>query len=337
MERKPINSITFANSGLASTTMTVNGAATVTATFTVTASPTLTLTPTSGPVGTSVTLSGSNYAAGTLTAKFGGNTVWTGTASSGSIPSGANFAIPSGAVTGSVTVTDSASKVGTATLTVTAAPAPTVDAHNVATATSGSSMTITLTTNNPNDVLYLSIISRSSYVTGITSTLNNSTWKCRETAGNTISLGTGTARYVSTWYAIQPTSGATTITITFNAATSGASVVVFGVSGASTTSPFDGSIAYAVDSSTGTSATVSKTTANANDLIVGSVAIRSTNPALTLGSGYALIQTTSQTTNPNEISAEWKTVSSAGSQTAGYTWTGSDDWAMIIEAFEPAS
>jgi hypothetical protein len=86
--------------------------------------PTLTLTPNSGPVGTPVGLSGSNYAAGTLTATFGGSTVWTGTASSGAIPSGASFNIPTGAITGAVTVTDSASHTGTATLTVTTGPGP---------------------------------------------------------------------------------------------------------------------------------------------------------------------------------------------------------------------
>ena len=91
--------------------------------LTVTNAPTLTLTPNSGPVGTSVTLSGSNYAAGTLTAKFGGATVWTGTASSGAIPSGASFTVASGSSTGSVTVTDSASNVGTATFTVSASAA----------------------------------------------------------------------------------------------------------------------------------------------------------------------------------------------------------------------
>jgi hypothetical protein len=112
-------------------------------------------------------------------------------------------------------------------------------------------------------------------------------------------------------------------------------VVVFGVSGASTTTPFDGNAAYAIDATAGTSASVSKTTTNANDFLVGSVALRTSNPALTVGSGFTLIKTGSQTTNTNEVSAEYKIISSSGSQSAGYTWSGSDDWAMIADAIQP--
>ena len=248
--------------------------------------------------------------------------------------------------TGSVTVTGTGSTSITAndgsghtgisnSFTVNAATLPlALDGKNSGSAASGSSFTITLTTSNPNDLLYLSIVSRSSYVTGVTSTLNNPAWSCRETSGSTIALNQGTTRYVSTWYAIQTSSGSTTLTISFNAATTGASVVVFGVSGVSTTSPFDGNVVYATDSSAGTSATVSKTTSNSNDFIIGSLALRTTNPTLTTGTGYTLIQTGSQTTNTNEVSAEYKTVSSTGTQTPGYTWTGSDDWAMIVDAIK---
>lgn len=216
-----------------------------------------------------------------------------------------------------------------------------LDASNGGSATSGTSFTVALTTTNTNDLLYLSIISRSSYVTGVTSSRDGLTWTCREASGSTISLTQGTTRYASTWYAIQTTSGATTINITLSGSTTGASVVVFAVSGANKSSPFDGSPAtYATDSSAGTSATVTKATntANANDFIIGSVALRTTTPTLTLGSGYSLIQTATQTGSyPNEVSAEFKIVSQTGSQTAGYTWSGSDDWAMIIDAITQAS
>jgi hypothetical protein len=277
---------------------------------------------------------------GTGTTSPSGTSVWENAGSlSISATAGTNYHFSSWTATTGITITSSTSASTTATIgasgTITANfnPNIAIDAHNGGSATSGSSMTITLTTNNPNDVLYLSIISRTSYVTGVTSTLNSLTWTCREASGSTIALSN--ARYVSTWYAIQPSSGATTITITFNTATTGASVVVFGISGADTSSPFDGNAAYTTG--TGTSATVSKTTTNANDLIIGSLALRSSNPTPTVGSGYTLIQTASQTTNTNEVSAEYKTVSSSGSQSAGYTWSGSDDWAMIIDAINQAS
>jgi IPT/TIG domain len=96
-----------------------------TAFTTFTLSPTVTLSSTSDPVGTTITLSGSNFAASSrISVKYDGSTLTTSpatvtTSSSGVIPLGVTFTVPaSSAGIHTVTVTDASSNIGSATFSV---------------------------------------------------------------------------------------------------------------------------------------------------------------------------------------------------------------------------
>lgn len=84
----------------------------------------VTLTPSSGPVGSTVTVSGSNFAANSsLSASFNGLAVSLSgshtTDSSGNVPSGMSFTVPASTVGGKqVLITDASSNAGLATFTV---------------------------------------------------------------------------------------------------------------------------------------------------------------------------------------------------------------------------
>jgi uncharacterized repeat protein (TIGR02543 family) len=214
---------------------------------------------------------------------------------------------------------------------------PTLDGKGANSATSGTTFTVPLTTTKSNEVLYLAVISRTSYVSSVSDS-NSLTWTCRQTSGSTITWSSGTARYVSSWYAKQPIAGATTITIHLSASTTGASAVAFSVNGVNWNTPFDGNSIYAKDTSAGTSATVNIVTTNANDFIIGAVATRSTSNTPTVGSGFTQIQAASNTvSNPNGVSTEYKAVSTtqlSPGLAVGYTLSASDDWAMIADAMQ---
>jgi hypothetical protein len=156
------------------------------------------------------------------------------------------------------------------------------------------------------------------------------TWNRRANATYT---GTGGVR-VETWWAVSSSSGSISITITLNA-TGNAAAVAFGISGANTTSPFDGT--YAINTGSGSPATASKTTTNANDFIIGSVGVNS-NPSITVtqGSVFTLIATQASSTI-RETSDQYTITSSTGTYTASYSHLSRNNWAMIADAIEEAS
>jgi hypothetical protein len=200
-----------------------------------------------------------------------------------------------------------------------------LDGSNSGVTSGGGDRTITLTlrTTYPNDVLYISVTENDAReVTGITST--GLTWSLRATATRTSGVK------VETWYAVKTDSGSTAITISFDDMTNGAAVA-FGVSGANTASPFDGTPGTNNDHSS--TATASITTTNANDFIIGAVGI-SSEPTVTQGTGYTLILTRA---NLRETSTEYRIVGSTGSYSPSFTLpSSSNDWAMITDAIKKA-
>jgi hypothetical protein len=187
-------------------------------------------------------------------------------------------------------------------------------------------ITLTLATSNPNDILYLSVTEHSSEsVTSVTSA--GLSWTPRATATNS-----GQVK-VETWYATRPTSGSTTITITLNSNSYGNTAVAFGIAGADIANPFDGS--YVTGTGSGTTASTSKTTNNANDFIIGATAVDNT-PTITAGSSFNLVATQAYP-NLRENSVEYRGVSTAGAYTASFTLNQNNYWAMIIDAVNQAS
>jgi hypothetical protein len=194
--------------------------------------------------------------------------------------------------------------------------------------TGTNTISLTLTTNNPNDILYLSVTEHNfESVTSVTST--GLTWNLRATATNAAGVK------VETWYAIRSTSGSTAITIVINmnGGNYGNTAVAMGITGADIANPFDGSYASATGS--GTVASTSKTTNNANDFIIGALAVDHT-PTIAAGSNFNLIATQAYTTL-RENSAEYRILSATGTYATGFTIGQTNYWAMIVDAIRQAS
>jgi hypothetical protein len=280
-----------------------------------------------------------------------GTNIWYDAASTISISASANsgYHFLSWSATSGITITNPKSASTTATINAAGTITATftklaLDGSAMAFATSGSSFTISLTTTQPNDLLYVSVVSYNSYVSSISG--GGLTWTCRQSSGSTISWPYWfNTYYLSTWYAVWSSSGTITITVTMSGSTSSAAAVAFGINGANTASPFDGSYASATGGY-GTSASVSKSTSNANDMIIGAIGVSSgfySPPTLTVGtggSGFTLVNTATQGSGSYcvETSDEYQIVSTTQSNLAvGYTWSGSYGWGMVADAIEQAS
>jgi hypothetical protein len=178
----------------------------------------------------------------------------------------------------------------------------------------------TLTTTHSPDVVIVSVSGTATFTPTVTDGSSLS-WTNRNSA-------TGTPK-VNEWYAIA--SGTLTsdrIGVTFSAFGGFYTIVAFGVDGANTASPFDGSTTTATGSST--APTVSLTTTATNDLVIGLVATGVTD-TFTVGSGFALVQSGSYG------STESKAAATAGANAVSYTIGTTTTWAILADAIEAAS
>jgi large repetitive protein len=143
------------------------------------------------------------------------------------------------------------------------------------------------------------------------------------------------------YYAVPTTSALTSVTVTFGTAatgTSGVNVVVFGISGANTASPFDGNARTASSTSNSAPTVAGVSTSNANDMIIGLEAHRSTTAATAgaiAGTTGTIIKT--QTGGGAGTAAENRILTSTiSSQSVAFSTINSNDWAMIVEAVKRA-
>lgn len=206
-----------------------------------------------------------------------------------------------------------------------------IDGTAVGSASSSTSMTATLTTANSNDVIYL-VIGVPDTAQSFTVTDSASlTWTHRDTKTS----GSGTSgTEISTWYAIASSPlSSDVVTVTWSTAFN-AAMMVFGISGADTSAPFDSNSAIPATSAGSTTApSVSISTSNANDMILGLVAQRG-GTTLTVGSGF------SEVTPPSGSLAdgEYQVVSTTQSGlSVGFSSNHSYAWAMVGDAIVAAS
>jgi hypothetical protein len=165
-----------------------------------------------------------------------------------------------------------------------------IDGTNHASVNPGTSLNATITTTLPNDIICVCCQTNGGPLTGVSSTaLGAFTFGGR---------GGGAPFYQEFWYAVSSgTLSADTVTVN---ATSNAYIVfdVFAISGANTSTPLDGSVV------TGSTAPLSITTTNANDIIVGSFRMSTGSDAV--GAGFTIISAAS---NLDYILTEYQIVS----------------------------
>ena len=191
--------------------------------------------------------------------------------------------------------------------------------------------TVSLTTTYANDTLYLSVATESNAAAPTIASTPILIWTQRAVATYT----DGVRAY--TFYAIATASGVISITVTnedYNLA-----VVVFGVSGSDTASPFDTASASTANG-VSNSASVSISTTNANDFVIGALGVSAgSSTTLTKDSSFTLILTQAYgiTTNgARQTSDEYRIVSATGTYTPTYTLSAYFSWVMIADAIKKA-
>lgn len=193
---------------------------------------------------------------------------------------------------------------------------------------------VSLNTTYANDVVYVVVAIKS---TTRTPTISGGglTWNSR---GSAVESGTGAVGGVYAFWAASSTAlNAATITANLG---SGANVVfvltAFGISGADTLNPIDSSMSR-IGNGTGNNAlaTVTLNPSGINDFIIGAAFVNN-NPTISTGSGFTSIANTASGSSMHGVT-EYKNWVASGSQTASFSFSTSQHWAMIADAIVPAS
>jgi|GEM_PF-6575841 hypothetical protein len=202
---------------------------------------------------------------------------------------------------------------GTTTTTSTAAAAMAIDGsnqHEVSSSTS--SIATTITTTNAHDliVVYVSAADTGSNNPPSVSSISGGglTWTHRVTT----SVETGSSFYqkLEEWYALAPsTLNSVTITATLSGSATGETwIAVFGISGASTSTPFDPNVSLPATATATNNVQTTMSTTNANDMLLYSCAPFSGSMA----SGFTTIESYNSYSDMDEY-VGYKTVSSTQS------------------------
>ena len=294
------------------------------ATFSAASGPAPTVTsasPSNGPTtgGTAVTITGTNFASG-ATVTFGGAAatnvvVVNSTKITATTPAGT-----AGAVTVTVTVNgQSGSLVNGFTYTA----AGTISFIQVASATPSSTATVSVTYPTVQTSGDLNVVAVGWNDT--TSTVQS----VKDSAGNTYNLAIGptegTKLQQSIYYAANILSGANTVTVTFNQTAADPDIRILEYRGVTTLDAKAGASGSGSAANSG-----SATTTSANELIFGADMVASTTEAA--GSGF-----TSRIITKRGDIAEDKVVTTAGSNNATATLSGSGPWVMQMATFSAAS
>lgn len=219
----------------------------------------------------------------------------------------------------------------TADATVSAYAAPALDGSGMVADTANSGTVSGLSTSNADDLIYVAALIRGdATVTSVTNSGTALTWTQRGAVSD------GTNERVETWWAVAPTASSRDITVSFSANTIFI-VIAFGISGANTADPFDPGLSSPVTGTgSGTAQSVTLSTVNPNDFLIGAVAVRvssGTAPDPSAGSGFTTIYSTDRSTLGG--AAEYKRVMSPQtSTTIDFSTTSSVTWAMIGDAVQ---
>ena len=329
----------------ASTPVTAQSSSATVAVNTQLVAPTVTASPTSVTQGSSSSLTSTTVSTGTSPYTYQWLQKAPGASSyssiSGATSSTYSFATTTSTTTGAwsfeLQVTDSASTPVTmtsaaVTVTVSAAATFVIDSNGSSSSTSSATVTVSsLNCASGDVVIVLASSSGSNTISSVSS--GGLTWTLRTSVSQN-----GHDR-IWEYYAVS-TSTLTSVTVTFGSTdSSGLNVVVFGISGANTASPFDISAKTAYASTTGAPTVTGVTTSNAHDMIIGLEGHRSTTDA-TAGSIASTTGTLikAQHSGSSGTAAEYRIVSTTvSSQSVAFGTVSTNDWAMIVEAIKAAS
>jgi len=219
----------------------------------------------------------------------------------------------------------------TADATVSAYAAPALDGSGMVADTASSGAVTGLTTSNADDLIYVAALIRGdATVSSVTNSGTALTWTQRGAVSD------GTNERVETWWAVAPTAGSRDITVSFSANTIFI-IIAFGISGANTGDPFDPGLASPVTGTgSGTTQSVTLSTVNPNNFLIGVVAVRvssGTAPDPSAGTGFTTIYSTDRSTLGG--AAEYKQVMSPQTSVAiDFSTTSSVTWAMVGDAIQ---
>jgi hypothetical protein len=232
-----------------------------------------------------------------------------------------------------ITVTDgSGHSAISSSITVANAP-PQYDKYATGNAASGAKyMTINFpATTSSGELIVVAVTeSTSDHVTSITPTTYNFAQYKTLTVDSNVQ--------VEVWYGWSTTASAQTITINFESGGTAhsTSAVVFSISGASTSSPFDGNANTAVSSSASSSASISTSTTRANDLVIGVLGLDGSSSTTISATGNNNLVAYSDCNSGRDTAVEYQTVTVPSNTQESFSWTGGNhNWGIIEFAIRP--
>lgn len=216
-----------------------------------------------------------------------------------------------------------------------------IDSSNSCSATSGTTCAISLTTVNANTLIIVMSNARASSGHIIISSISDgtNTYTARQQLAWIGNIGS-TKYYFEEWKAYRTSSGALTITLTYNATIVNAKAIAFAIAGSDhPNGDFDTATLPQTNTGTGSgNPSVTLSTNNANDLILGMLAADSSSPSLgscaagTVGTASYCILTVGNA--PNIILTEYRPVlATLSSGTMNFVYSDANKkWAMIGDA-----
>jgi hypothetical protein len=181
-----------------------------------------------------------------------------------------------------------------------------------------------LTAIAPNELVYVSIAEPIG-VTATSITPGNLNMQQR----TSISVVSNTV--LETWWGVVPSSGTVAIQVRFSS-TARVAAVAFGVTGADTASPFD-SMPVTGSGAASPSASIFSSTNTPNDLVIGALTTSGQITPIT-GPGFTSIDYASSGSGNNyrTIADQYAVeVSPQNSLQVAYSWTGSQNWALVAD------
>jgi IPT/TIG domain/Chitobiase/beta-hexosaminidase C-terminal domain len=281
------------------------------------------ISPNNGPVagGTSVTITGTNFAAG-ATVTFGGTAATNVVVVSGTQITAIAPAHAAGAVTVTVTANGQSGSLANGFTYNAAVP---ISFGQVAAATPQSpTATVPVTFPGPQTAGDLNIV-----VVGWNDT-TSAVQSVRDSAGNTYNLAigptVGTALQQSIYYAANIVGGSNTVTVTFNQPAASPDVRILEYRGVTTLDAKAGASGNSATTNSGTAATTS-----GNELIFGANTVFTSNTAP--GAGF----TSRIITSPDGDIAEDQVVNTAGNNSATAALNSAGPWVMQMVTFSAAT